>query len=115
MEHLLYVVAGELLKSLFIILEIVRAAEKSEEIIAYPIEIPLRGILGNGEAVDRRVDRLVDHGVNRSADIRAVKHLAALLVDYVSLLVHDVVVAEDSLSALEVLILKALLSALDGV
>ena len=60
-------------------------------------------------------DELLYHTHDLRVDILAVKHLAALAVDDVALLVHDVIVFEDALTGLEVAALDRALRLLDGV
>ena len=61
----------------------------------------------------RAGDELTDHAVYMLTQILSVKHLAALVVYDVALLVHDVVVLQNALSRLEVAALDGLLRLLD--
>ena len=65
-------------------------------------------------AVDGGVDPAVDHVADELAHVFAIQHLAALLVDDLTLDVHHVVVLQGVLSGLEVLGLHLLLGVLDG-
>ena len=65
--------------------------------------------------INSRVDAAVNHSHNNGLQFLAVKHLIALLVDKLSLAVHNIVVLENALSDGEVSALYLLLRALDGV
>ena len=58
-------------------------------------------------------NEVVDHLIDVLAQILTVEHLAALIIDDIALLVHNVVVFQDTLTGLEVTAFDGLLSLLD--
>ena len=58
-------------------------------------------------------NEVVDHLIDVLAQILAVEHLTALIIDDIALLVHNVVVFQDTLTGLEVAAFDGLLSLLD--
>ena len=64
--------------------------------------------------VDDPVDHEADHGLNAGVQILSVEHLTALLVDDLSLDVHDVVVFQNALTHLIVAAFDGFLCVLDG-
>ena len=60
-------------------------------------------------------DALVEHLEYNGLEVLAVEHLVALLVDKLTLAVHDIVEAQDALTHREVARLDALLRALDNI
>ena len=87
------------------------ALERAEELlIAGLVQM---GLLAEGHA-DLVADGGVHHGEDGLLDVLAVQDLAALTVDDLALLVHDVVVLQHALTGLEVPALHGGLGVLDG-
>ncbi len=73
-------------------------------------------MVGTGEGIlDLGVDDIVDHALDRRGKVLAVEHLLALLVDDLTLGIHDIVVFQHVLAHLEVAALDVLLRVLNGV
>jgi len=59
-------------------------------------------------------NEVVDHLIDILAQILAVEHLAALIIDDIALLVHNIVVFQNALTGLEVAAFNGLLGLLDS-
>ena len=65
------------------------------------------------DVADRLGDRVAHHALDILSDILAVEHLAALIIDDIALLVHNIVVFQNALTGLEVAAFNGLLSLLE--
>ena len=96
--------------------EVVRHEQPAKVIVLETLQIPLvMHRLGGQEAVDLLLDRLIDHLEDLVADVLAVQHLVALLVDDLTLAAEHVVVLQHVLADAEVAAFDLALCALDGV
>ena len=114
-EHIRHVLGGEGLQLLLGVGKVLLGAEVAHEVGAQACEVPLGGGALGGMGGHGGLDVAADHIHHGIRQVGVVQHRLALTVDDGSLLVHDVVVGQDVLTALEVVILDLLLGVLDGV
>ena len=79
------------------------------------IQVPVLHVTLGGRRGDVRGDRVLEHPADLTLHILALEDLAALSVDHLALLVHNLVVLQDILTHLEVRGLHLGLRTLDGV
>ena len=96
------------------IVEVGVGGQPAQIVAAERTEVPLVLHIACEELLAAGLDVLLQHIVHLGADVLAVQDLAALTIDDLALLVHDVVVFQDVLADLEVPALELLLGRLDG-
>ena len=99
-----------LVKLLWGIVEVVLNCDYAHKSVLKALQVPvILNVLVSDIHIYRILNELLYHAENVVMEILSVKHLLSLLIDYLTLCVHNVVVVKDVLSDVEVSALYLLL------
>ena len=105
-----YILLCYLVKLLWGIVEVVLNCDYAHKSVLKTLQVPvILNVLVSDIHIYRILNKLLYHAENVVMEIFSVKHLRSLLIDYLTLCVHNVVVVKDVLSDVEVSALYLLL------
>ena len=105
-----YILLCYLVKLLWGIVEVVLNCDYAHKSVLKTLQVPvILNVLVSDIHIYRILNKLLYHAEDIFMEIFSVKHLLSLLIDYLTLCVHNVVVVKDVLSDVEVSALYLLL------